>query len=65
MNQNVEDVFDNGINQEDEGNINNANAANFMDDDLIPDGVKNQEAKVWRQSIADEMWADWLIAHPP
>ena len=65
MNQNVEDVFDNGINQEDEGNINNANAANFMDDDLIPDGVNNEEAKVWRQSIADEMWADWLIAHPP
>ena len=59
MNQNEEDLFDNVDNQEENNNI-----LNLIEDDQIPDIGNNQEAQLWRQSIADAMWADWLIANP-
>lgn len=58
LNQDEEDDF-RDIDEVDDGEERHAVGVEFeLEDD-------HNVAQAWRQGIADAMWADWLIAHPP
>ena len=60
MHQEEVDDFDNFEAEEENGGEPDLNNI-----EELPIEENNNEAQVWRQSIADMMWADWQIAHPP
>ena len=59
MNQNEADIFGNF-----EQVVGIDGQAHFVDiEELEEGGLKNIAAKAWRLGIADDMWADRLLAH--